>query len=81
MTQCPECKSFKKASNCIRCYRSMKERYEILASDFKKVRGQIRRMKEQYESLVADLKDILTNIPYHRVAEEIKIRLENEESV
>jgi len=35
MNQCPECRSYKKADNCIRCYQEMKERYEMLLRDVK----------------------------------------------
>jgi len=37
MNQCPECRTFKKADNGIRCYREMKERYEALVADLERI--------------------------------------------
>lgn len=35
MTQCPDCPTYKKADNCIRCYREQKKQYLRLVSDLR----------------------------------------------
>lgn len=37
MNQCPECRTFKKADECIRCYRELRERYEALVADLERI--------------------------------------------
>jgi len=37
MNQCPECRSYKKADNCIHCYREMRERYGALVADLERI--------------------------------------------
>jgi recombinational DNA repair protein RecR len=33
MTQCVDCRTFKKGDNCIRCYRETRQRYDELIMD------------------------------------------------
>ena len=33
MLQCSDCRTFKKADNCIHCYQDAKERYSVLIGD------------------------------------------------
>jgi len=54
MKRCPECKTFKKADNCIKCYRMMKQKYD---RHIKKLQSILQgvgdyRVKEEIEKLL-----------------------------
>ncbi len=76
--KCPDCLTYPKAENCIRCYHESQKQYMHLLADHRKQRKQYREQKKLYLRLVADLRMILATTAYHRVGEQIELRLDQE---
>jgi len=51
MKECPWCKSFKKASNCIQCYMSEKKRNEELIKDIRRIANDTPYLRTQEKLL------------------------------
>lgn len=87
--QCPECRTFKRGDNCVKCYLRARKRLGLFTRALKRVAQRYLRISNAHRRLLEDLAQIrkvkkelredllliLENTSYLRVGEKIRARI------